>query len=257
MKQIFEQVEKAIQSFFEDSIRIIPAHIAKKNIVLDIVHQITEILFQYIQNQQPVPTYFEILIHPDDLEKEFNNPNWIKEITQSIKETAVDTGIFLSDKLTLQLKPSYEATHGKVTVQELVFAEEIEQTAVMVLNKQAPAARTSAPKAFLILPDQHSFTLHGKMIQIGRKKENDLIIEHPSISRNHAQIRLIRGSYVLFDLGSTGGTRVNDQKIDKAVLKPGDVITLADYAFIYGEEGDGKTTPHDPTTELPKIVKKQ
>lgn len=257
MKQFFEQVEKAIQTFFEDSIRILPTDISKKSIVLDIVHQITEILFQYIQIDQPVPTHFEILVHPEDLEKEFHDPSWIEEITHGIKETAVDTGFYLSNPLSLQLKPTREIPRGKVEVQELIFDAEIEQTAVLVLDQNQPELIKSAPAAFLILPDQHSFPLQGKMVQIGRKKENDLVIEHSSISRNHAQIRLIRGKYVLFDLGSTGGTMVNDQKIDKIILKPGDVITLADYAFIYGEEGDGKTTPHDPTTELPKIVNKQ
>lgn len=257
MKQFFEQVEKAIQTFFEDSIRILPTEISKKNIVLDIVHQITEILFKYIQNKQPVPTSFEIFVHPDDVEKEFKNPAWIEEITHGIKETAVDTGVFLSEPLSLLLKPTRDVSPGEVLVQELVFDEKIEQTAVMELNPEQPDVFNNAPTAFLILPDKHSFNLQGKMIQIGRKKENDLVIDLPSISRQHAQIRLIRGKYVLFDLGSTGGTMINDQKIDKAILKPGDVIKLADYAFIYGEEGDEKTTPHDPTEELPKIVNKE
>jgi hypothetical protein len=257
MKQFFEQVEKAIQTFFEDSIRILPSNISKKRLVHEIVRQITEILFQYIQNNQPVPTHFEILIHPDDLENEFNNPNWIEGITHGIKETAVDTGVILSAPLSLLLKPTREVSPGEVLVQELVYDDKIEQTAVIELNTKQPDVFQNAPKAFLILPDKHSFNLQGKMVQIGRKKENDLVIDHPSISRNHAQIRLIRGKYVIFDLGSTGGTMVNSLKINKAILKPGDVISLADYAFIYGEEGDGKTTPHDPTTELPKIVNKE
>ncbi len=219
MKQFFEQVEKAIQTFFEDSIRILPTNISKKGFVLDIVHQITEILFRYIQHNQPVPTHFEILIHPDDLENEFNNPTWIEEITHGIKETAVDTGVILSEPLSLLLKPTREVSPGEVLVQELVFEEKIEQTAVMEINAEQPHVFKAAPKAFLILPDKQSFNLQGKMIQIGRKKENDLVIDHPSISRQHAQIRLIREKYVIFDLGSTGGTMINEQKIDKAILK--------------------------------------
>ena len=67
-------------------------------------------------------------------------------------------------------------------------------------------------------------------------EELDLVIDDPRISRNHAQLRAIKGRYVIFDLNSTGGTFVNAQRTSQSVLYPGDVISLAGVPLIYGQD---------------------
>jgi len=62
------------------------------------------------------------------------------------------------------------------------------------------------------------------------------VLSDPRVSRKHAQLRSSKGSYVIFDLNSTGGTYVNGKRITQQVLKPGDVISLAGVPIIYGEE---------------------
>jgi pSer/pThr/pTyr-binding forkhead associated (FHA) protein len=54
--------------------------------------------------------------------------------------------------------------------------------------------------------------------RVGRTNENEITIQHPSISREHAQIkRQDNGSYILTDLGSSNGTIVRGKKVLKAV----------------------------------------
>jgi pSer/pThr/pTyr-binding forkhead associated (FHA) protein len=65
--------------------------------------------------------------------------------------------------------------------------------------------------------------------------DNDIVIESPSISRRHAQIRWRYGRFVIYDLGSSGGTQVNGQRVTESVLHNGDVIMLSQVALIYGE----------------------
>jgi ABC-type multidrug transport system ATPase subunit len=48
---------------------------------------------------------------------------------------------------------------------------------------------------------------------MGRDPANDMVIDHPSVSRFHAQIRLEGGNYTLYDLNSTNGTFVNGQQV--------------------------------------------
>jgi pSer/pThr/pTyr-binding forkhead associated (FHA) protein len=74
------------------------------------------------------------------------------------------------------------------------------------------------------------------VINIGRRVDNDLVIDDERISRVHAQLRAIKGRYVLFDLDSRGGTFVNDQRIHQSVLYPGDVISLAGVPLVFGQE---------------------
>jgi pSer/pThr/pTyr-binding forkhead associated (FHA) protein len=52
----------------------------------------------------------------------------------------------------------------------------------------------------------------------------------------HAQLRLVRGQFVIFDLDSTGGTFVNGQRIRQQALRAGDVISLAGVPLVYGQE---------------------
>ena len=70
----------------------------------------------------------------------------------------------------------------------------------------------------------------------------------------------IKGRFVLFDLNSTGGTFVNGQRTSQTVLYPGDVISLAGVALIFGQDNPpprpdtGNTLPMNPdpgTSERP------
>jgi pSer/pThr/pTyr-binding forkhead associated (FHA) protein len=63
-------------------------------------------------------------------------------------------------------------------------------------------------------------------IVIGRGREADLTVAEPTISRQHAAIEWDGGGYVLQDLGSTNGTRVNGRRATRARLCDGDEIEL-------------------------------
>lgn len=80
--------------------------------------------------------------------------------------------------------------------------------------------------AYLLI-NSEVFPLEKEMTNIGRKLDNDIVIHDPNISRNHAQIRMVEGQFLLLDLNSTGGTLVNDQPAQKSVLYSGDTISMA------------------------------
>lgn len=90
--------------------------------------------------------------------------------------------------------------------------------------------------AFLIVEGVKLFPLALPVVNIGRRLDNQLVIDDPRVSRNHAQLRAIKGRYVVFDLNSTGGTFVNGQRTNQTVLYPGDVVSLAGVALIFGQD---------------------
>ncbi len=96
-------------------------------------------------------------------------------------------------------------------------------------------ALTLPPNAYLIAGEKVQ-PLDKPIITIGRSLENQLVIDHPSVSRNHAQLRALNGHFVLFDLSSSAGTFINGQRISQAALYPGDVISIAEIALIYGQD---------------------
>lgn len=110
---------------------------------------------------------------------------------------------------------------------------------------QAAAPRTT-PKAFLILDGRRTINLRETVVTLGRRLDNQVILDDPRVSRNHAQLRLRFGHYVLYNLSSTGGTFVNDQRIEECVLRPGDVISLGGVPIIYGEDSGEPGLPPRP-----------
>lgn len=93
-----------------------------------------------------------------------------------------------------------------------------------------------APHAVLIMDGERLIPIKQPILNIGRHRDNHIILDNPRVSRHHAQIRLRFGRYVLFDLGSASGTTVNGHPIQEAILRSGDVITMADNTLIYVED---------------------
>ncbi len=61
---------------------------------------------------------------------------------------------------------------------------------------------------------------------IGRSSECDIHVEDQDASRQHAAIQPIGDEYYLRDMGSTNGTLVNGQSVEKKILRHGDKIAI-------------------------------
>ena len=58
------------------------------------------------------------------------------------------------------------------------------------------------------------------------RQRGDVLLDDSECSSTHCQILNINDEYFIFDMNSTNGTFVNNEKIVKAQLKEGDIITL-------------------------------
>jgi hypothetical protein len=75
-------------------------------------------------------------------------------------------------------------------------------------------------------------------ITIGRKPHNDIQIDNPVISGEHAAIMTILQDSFLEDLDSTNGTLVNGRQIQKHALRHNDVIEIGKYKLKYLDDPD-------------------
>jgi len=76
---------------------------------------------------------------------------------------------------------------------------------------------------------QASFIVEGSDIFVGRVPAiNDICIEDPSVSRQHAHIKKREEGYTIYDLKSLNGVILNGARVSRAVLKDGDEIRLGD-----------------------------
>jgi len=115
-----------------------------------------------------------------------------------------------------------------------------------------------------------SVTLEGAILQeipinkpkvtIGRRPNNDVVLNHLAISGNHAVIETQLNDCYLEDLNSTNGTQVNGQPIKRHFLQNGDIISLAKYLIKFDADskvkaGSGPESSYVPPPVKPALVK--
>jgi small-conductance mechanosensitive channel len=78
-----------------------------------------------------------------------------------------------------------------------------------------------------------SLQLDGGPATVGRSRASSLPLTEPNASKEHLRIAWEDGSWVLTDLGSSFGTRVNGQSATRAVLRPFDRVAIGDTVMIF------------------------
>jgi FHA domain/Domain of unknown function (DUF1707) len=73
-------------------------------------------------------------------------------------------------------------------------------------------------------------------VTLGRSRDCDCVLADPSVSRRHAELRREDARWLLRDLGSRNGTRVNGVRLlGEAEVGPGDRVSFGDARFRLGE----------------------
>jgi pSer/pThr/pTyr-binding forkhead associated (FHA) protein len=102
-------------------------------------------------------------------------------------------------------------------------------------------------------------TLHGRELQrrkldgpltIGRSLDADITLEDGAVSRNHCTIIPEGDAWLVLDLQSRNGTRVNQRNVDKHELKPGDVIAVGHTKITFHPGKFVGPRPADPSAAL-------
>lgn len=88
------------------------------------------------------------------------------------------------------------------------------------------------------------YPLRDGIVTVGSSSDSDIQIQSHFISRHHAQFVNTHKGCVVGDLNSTNGTYVNSRRINKRVLRVGDVVTVGKHRFRY-EERSGDATDRD------------
>ena len=92
------------------------------------------------------------------------------------------------------------------------------------------------PKLTLLLGRRtmQVYDLDQAAIVVGRDPEADIIIDNPSVSRRHAQLRQEGDDWVVEDLGSSNGTFLRGQKLDRAqLIRVGDEIGFGKFSIVF------------------------
>src|SRR5690349_20795086 len=112
-------------------------------------------------------------------------------------------------------------------------------------------AGTKIPLTFRIFKGDQFLreeTLTQPVIKVGKLSSSHLRLDDDSVSRMHAVIEVSgSGDISIIDLGSTKGTVINGQKVNKAKLQDGDLIVLGDIRIemVVGQPGAATAASED------------
>jgi pSer/pThr/pTyr-binding forkhead associated (FHA) protein len=108
----------------------------------------------------------------------------------------------------------------------------------------------------LVGPGQgQEFVLTGQRSVIGRGEECEIAVNHPSVSRVHAEVRPIGdGRYEIVDLGSANGVRVNGVELPNSLLDARDVVELGDVVMKFLPAGEIYIPGADETFHPPPVT---
>jgi hypothetical protein len=189
-----------------------------------------------------VPNHYTVWLSPQDRQQfEGWEDAARKELSDYLLQYARDEGLTLVTRPTVDFETDDRLGVGEFGIQpQLVEMPEEEaaeplqadfgHTMVYSPNKDArrlePAPDHGGATRGLLVGAGKRTVLGGSRVLIGRSRECDIQLDDPNVSRRHAEVRREGDAWVVADLGSTNGIKVNGRRIPEAELNPGDEVTF-------------------------------
>ncbi|GAB5489832.1 MAG: hypothetical protein Phog2KO_00470 [Phototrophicaceae bacterium] len=250
--QIEAQLEQIVEGAFTNLFR---KRLNAHDIAMKLARAMENTL-RYAQDgdSRPIaPDSYTIRLHSSSEQKLLQNrPDLPLILGQHIVELVAQSGYRLMIEPVVQLVKDDTLSHSDIEVEAIHTADSANQTEAM---QAIPLNRKKPPKnpQLIINNGQRTISLLDPVLNIGRGDDNHIILDDPYCSRHHIQLRLRFGAYTLFDVNSSGGTRVNNVQVSEHQLQSGDVINIGHSQLTYIVEIDtsdttGTTQSLDPVT---------
>lgn len=237
MDHHFRKIEDWLEYWIEGSLsRFLNSQLSSANLASTFTRALERELRVDQKGIKHAPDKYVLYVNPSIMEALQDN---LQDVSSSFKtgleEIAKQQGYLLSDSLIVEFEGDPKLKEWELRSEASYMSEQLDET--QRFEQEALKLEPQLPQgAFLIVDGDRHYALTQPVINIGRRDENQLTIDNPRISRTHAQLRVREGRYILLDVGSKAGTLVNGQRIKQHILRPGDVIKIADIELVYGED---------------------
>jgi len=250
MEKQWSRLEELITNSMQATLRDPTSEIASASaIAQQLTHEISACARVDDEGRSYAPDQYTISLNPLDFDYlRQRAPQAHRHLSAALLSALNDSSLsFLKNpQFTLATDPTLARSEFRVIAwhssDPLQFTDEIDDSKIERPNVPPPGA-------FLIVEGKRHFPLTDMLISVGRRLDNHLILEDRHVSRSHARLEVIKGQYIIIDMNSTAGTRVNGRLITRHTLRPGDIISIAAVQLIYGEDPAGPpdvTPPYRP-----------
>jgi hypothetical protein len=174
-----------------------------------------------VSGRTVAPNEFTFVVTPGDFDQ-------MADIMQSLCRE-------LADHARDHAKIEHYRFSGPVEV--IITDDESQRAGTFELTARFKEGPGGNPVASLVLPGGDRVPLDDELISIGRNPDSVIVMEDTNVSRSHAEIRPHGDGWVVVDLGSTNGTRVNGRRITApAELVDGDELQFGNTVFRYEDD---------------------
>jgi pSer/pThr/pTyr-binding forkhead associated (FHA) protein len=201
------------------------------------------------------PNVYMIIAHSLNINRWMAQKGFIDELIVALEKVGEQAGLGFSSRPVISTSFDESLTNNEVQVLASFTSAGLSETQGMIMPTEFIVLERK--NTFLIFQNGEVTIIDKPVMNIGRSLDNHIIIDDTRVSRNHAQIRNIKGRFVLFDLNSTGGTFVNNEQINQMVIFPGDVISLAGVALVFGQDIDSNDQEKESTQPNTSISSEQ
>jgi hypothetical protein len=182
------------------------------------------------------PNRFEVRLYPGDYDAIMQAyPDVAVELAAFVQSLVPQLGLVLAQRPEMLILADAGLHRREVRVETFHGSDTADTTQMRPHPRLDSREALRERDAFLIVDGRRHVALRKPVVSLGRHADNDVVINNSNVSRRHAQVRWRYGRFVVYDLSSRGGTRVNGQLVRECVLHPGDVILLSTIPVIYGE----------------------
>ncbi len=248
-KNRFSQFEERIQTLVEGGFaRLFAGRLQPREVALRLARVMEDNADLDDVGNLAAPNRYAVHLHPDDLTALLEvHADLGATLAQHLVVLARESDLYLETPPEVLLVPDARVTIHTVMVRAehvAVARQATEAMTAMDPEDILPPSKTPAlPPAFLVVDGDRYIPLDRTVINIGRRRDNLVVLEDRRVSRHHCQLRFRFGQFVLYDLASRGGTYVNNTRVSETVLRSGDVISLAGVPVVFMIDENAASRP--------------
>ncbi len=198
------------------------------------------------------PDHYTIALNAETLDHLLRRQPRLSEIlSQHMVELAAGAGYRLDNLPVIELQADGALAAGRLVVRARHTRRRQSTTALL---QRVEPVETAPPPAnpHLLVNGSQPIPLRQPILNIGRSRDNHIILDDATVSRHHLQLRLRQGRYMLFDTQSQTGTFVNGARVKEHALQAGDVIHIGSTRLVYMEDrppGEAETGTYPPVDD--------
>jgi hypothetical protein len=202
-RRLEKMVEGAFSRVFRSGLR--PVELGRR-----LVREMDDGRSVDVRGRTVVPNHFTVELSAEDY-AQFGevHQSLVRELGEAAREHARDEGYVFMGPVQVELAESASI-----------------RTGAFQITGRMREGKDGSGTGSILLSTGDRIPLGRDIVTIGRSPDSAIVLADPNVSRKHAEIRPHGDAWVVVDLGSTNGSRINGARIASQELRDGDDISF-------------------------------